>query len=291
MACGAWRPRAGTSVVLSKGSHLVVERSRGRPAAVMIPIDHHRVSLAIPWYGMLLLGTTDESFVGNPDDVADRRRRAADSERSLDRAGSLEALDVRSRFAGLRVLPAGARTTTTRREVTLTRGSGRMLSIAGGKLTTYRRIAIRSSRAEAELGLLPIDRTAHATPGSCSARRCGSGARPRPPRARAGSSEPPCSYLRIACGRRDPAADVPDALEPLVPGAPELVAQVVYAYRHEWASGAEDIVSRRTTLAIRGLDSPELRSRIEALTRSVKHPDDPRDRPGDDRDDVPGARR
>ena len=262
-------PAAGTSVVLSKGSHLVVDRVGEGDAAVMIPIDHHRVSLAIPWNGMLLLGTTDESFVGNPDDVAvtDADERQILSEASIALAG-LEALDVRSRFAGLRVLPAGARTTTTRREVTLTRGSGGMLSIAGGKLTTYRRIAISVlERLKAELGLPAIDRTAHALPGAAAPEAVAASlVRGHPGLEPGAANHLARIYGSLADDVIRAAADVPDALEPLVPGAPELVAQVVYAYRHEWASGAEDIVSRRTTLAIRGLDSPELRSRIEALT-------------------------
>ena len=56
-----------------------------------------------------------------------------------------------------------------------------------------------------------------------------------------------------------------DLLRRLDPRAPEIAAQVAYAYRREWAVTPEDILRRRTTLALRGLDSPELRARVEAL--------------------------
>ena len=58
--------RAGTSVTLSRGAHLVVDRDGGWDAAVTIPIDRHRVAFAVPWAGMLLLGTTDRPFDGDP---------------------------------------------------------------------------------------------------------------------------------------------------------------------------------------------------------------------------------
>jgi glycerol-3-phosphate dehydrogenase len=57
----------------------------------------------------------------------------------------------------------------------------------------------------------------------------------------------------------------PGALERLVPGAPELVAQVHHAREHEWAVTASDVLRRRTTLAMRGHDSPDVRARVEAL--------------------------
>jgi glycerol-3-phosphate dehydrogenase len=54
-------------------------------------------------------------------------------------------------------------------------------------------------------------------------------------------------------------------LRPLAPGAPEVVAQVVYAREREWAVDADDVLRRRTTLALRGLATPAVRAEIEAL--------------------------
>jgi glycerol-3-phosphate dehydrogenase len=46
---------------------------------------------------------------------------------------------------------------------------------------------------------------------------------------------------------------------------PEIWAQVVYARDHEWAETADDVLRRRTTLTIRGLDTDEVRGRVEKL--------------------------
>ena len=57
-------------------------------------------------------------------------------------------------------------------------------------------------------------------------------------------------------------------VEPLAAGAPELAAQAVYAREREWAVGADDVLRRRTTLALRGFDSTELRDRVDGLLRT-----------------------
>jgi len=49
------------------------------------------------------------------------------------------------------------------------------------------------------------------------------------------------------------AEDDPALLRPLHPDAPDVAAQAVYARRREWAVTAEDVLRRRTTLALRGL--------------------------------------
>ncbi len=264
-------PHAGTSVVLSKGSHLVVDGVGDRHAAVTIPIDRDRVSFAIPWHGVLLLGTTDAPFFGNADDVevtdADEKQILSEASSALAGVGLR---DVRYRFAGLRVLPTGTATTTTRREVTLSRGSGGMLSIAGGKLTTYRCIAISVlERLRAELGLPRIDRAAYPLPGAAAPEAAAAAlVRRHPALAPETASHLAHVYGSLADEVLGATADVPNALEPLVSGAPELVAQAVYAYRREWACDVDDVLRRRTTLAIRGLDSTELRCRIETLAHS-----------------------
>ena len=58
--------QAGTSVRLSKGAHLLLEAEGDGRSALTTPLPNGRVSFAIPWEGMLLLGTTDEPFDGDP---------------------------------------------------------------------------------------------------------------------------------------------------------------------------------------------------------------------------------
>jgi glycerol-3-phosphate dehydrogenase len=62
--------------------------------------------------------------------------------------------------------------------------------------------------------------------------------------------------------------EIPNALERIAPGAPDLRAQVYHAIREEWAVTAEDIIYRRTTLGLRGLDTPEVRDAICAVIES-----------------------
>ena len=50
--------------------------------------------------------------------------------------------------------------------------------------------------------------------------------------------------------------------ERIHPDGPEIWAQVVYARDHEWAATADDVLRRRTTLTIRGLDTEQVRDRV-----------------------------
>ncbi|HET8556770.1 MAG TPA: glycerol-3-phosphate dehydrogenase C-terminal domain-containing protein, partial [Gaiellaceae bacterium] len=63
----------------------------------------------------------------------------------------------------------------------------------------------------------------------------------------------------------EPATSDPTLLEPLTPEAPDIAAQAVYAAEREWARTPEDILRRRTTLALRGLADADLTRRVEQL--------------------------
>src|SRR5437764_1148584 len=103
-------PSATPSVRLSKGAHVLLDLDEPWPAALTIPHDKVRVSFALPWQGMLLLGTTDALHDGEPEavDVTE-----ADIGQILTEAAVAVTPDllrreaVRSTFAGLRVLPLG----------------------------------------------------------------------------------------------------------------------------------------------------------------------------------------
>jgi glycerol-3-phosphate dehydrogenase len=263
-------PRAAASVRLSKGAHLVLAGGDGWRAAVTTPLAGGRVSFAIPWEGMLLLGTTDEPYDGDPAAVA---ASDADQAQILDEAGAslrAAAVDpalVRSRFAGLRVLPLSTRTTVrTPRETVVSVGPRGMVSIAGGKLTTWRVIGGRAAR----LALRPLGT------------RPPAGRRPLPgaaapaeiDRALALAHPGVTAGLRDHLGRRygllalavlDAARDDPALLDPVAPGAPDVWAQVVHARDHEWAATADDVLRTRTTLALRGADTADVRAAVERV--------------------------
>ena len=191
--------RAGTSVALSKGAHLVLDRPGEWRAALTVPIDRTRVSFAIPWEGMLLLGTTDRAL----EDGEDAREVTAGEEAQIlaeaARVLPPEALRpgaIRARFAGLRVLPlTGGSTAQARREVTLSRGRLGMLSVAGGKLTTYRAIA-RSvlDVLRVDLDLARVPRRAVPLPGAADPEAVARPCARRPALARA--RPPPGAHLR-----------------------------------------------------------------------------------------------
>ena len=61
--------------------------------------------------------------------------------------------------------------------------------------------------------------------------------------------------------------NAPGALEPVAFGGPDVWAQVHHAVGEEWAVVVEDVVRRRTTLALRGLDTPAVRAGISAVLR------------------------
>jgi glycerol-3-phosphate dehydrogenase len=245
---------------------VLVDPGRSWSAALTIPHDKVRVSFAVPWQGMLLLGTTDQLHEGEPDDVAveepDIEQILAEAAVAID--PSLLGRDrVRATYVGLRVLPGGAGgTTSARRETVYTRGPGGMLSVAGGKLTTYRKIALDALDAvRVELGLHRVDRNPWPLPGAVGLDRMQVPMDVEP----ALRSHLRGLYGSLAAEVLAPALDDPSLLEPLAPGAPEIAAQAVYAFRHEWAQTAEDVARRRTTLALRGIGGAEISARIDAL--------------------------
>jgi glycerol-3-phosphate dehydrogenase len=273
-AAGPWVDRirrledaaAGTSVRLSKGAHVLVRADVDWTAALTVPQDEVRVTFAVPWYGMLLLGTTEEPWTDDPRDV---RADSADIAQLLDEAAV--ALDpallspdrVCASYAGVRVLPAGeGESVSARRETVFSRSAGGMLNVAGGKLTTYRRIALETlDRLRGELGIHRLDKTPWPLPGATGLDQLS-----LPP-----ALEPEIRahlvhlYGSLAGEVLAPAVDEPSLLERLHPDGPDIAAQARYAVAREWARDADDVLLRRTTCFYRGLDTEETRVRAQHL--------------------------
>ena len=267
-------PSAAPSVRLSKGAHVLLDLDEPWPAALTIPHDKVRVSFALPWQGMLLLGTTDALHDGEPEAV---EVTEADIGQILDEAAVAVSPDllrreaVRSAFAGLRVLPLGdGSTTSARRETVYLRGPGGMLTVAGGKLTTHRRIALTAlGLLRAELGLPRLDRRPFPLPGAIDpdegVRRL---ARRVPDLPLAVRAHLVHLYGSLAEEVLAPAVADPDLLQPIHPEGPDLAVQAVYARDVEWAHRAEDVLRRRTTLALRGLSGEDVVTRVEELVNA-----------------------
>jgi glycerol-3-phosphate dehydrogenase len=257
------------SIRLSKGVHVLLSTDTAWSAALTIPHDKVRVSFAVPWAGMLLLGTTDTLHEGAPDAVlaepADVERVLAEAAVALEEP-VVQREHVRAVFAGLRVLPQSGRDTAhARRETVYIRDDSGLLSVAGGKLTTYRRIALDAlERLRSDLGLQRIDRQPWPLPGAAGLDRVTLPVEVSPPlRAHLLGL-----YGSLAPEVLEPALADPALLEPLTPGAPDIAAQAIYAAEREWARNPEDILRRRTTLALRGLADAELTRRVERLTET-----------------------
>jgi glycerol-3-phosphate dehydrogenase len=217
-------PSCRPLTTLSKGIHLVFPLDEPWRAGVAAYSDDHRTTFAVPWQGMLLVGTTDTPFFGDPEAA---RVEPHDEEGLLEAAGRLLPAEllrrdrIRFRFAGLRVLRAGAGDTArASREHIVGVGPGRIVSVAGGKLTLHRLIARQA------LLRLPAE------------------VRPRVARAPAF----PAVTDKAAQGLR---------------------AQIEHAIEHEWAVTVDDLVRRRTHLALQARDDESTRAELATLLRAA----------------------
>jgi glycerol-3-phosphate dehydrogenase len=253
-------PRAEPMSRLSKGVHVLLPLPSEWKAAVAGPVGGTRVAFALPWEGRLMLGTTDTPYDGDADQVTveDADIDQVFGEASLSLPEELLRRDrIVYSFAGLRVLELGGPTTAeTPREHVITSGRLGMVSVAGGKLTTHRRIAMDVLRRlddrrarEHRLRDVPLP-----------------GAGPMPPRPVEVDPEV-WDHLRRHYGSE--VSELlkyreiePDALERVHPEGPDIWAQVHHGVRAEWAATVEDVVRRRTSLAVRGLATSQVRARI-----------------------------
>ncbi|MFG3283592.1 FAD-dependent oxidoreductase [Streptomyces sp. NPDC048111] len=278
-------PAAAPSIRLSKGAHLVLKRTAPWKAALATPIDKYRITFALPWEDMLLLGTTDEEFEGDPADV---RVTEADTAQILDEA----AFSIRDQqlsrdlitysFAGLRVLPGGpGDTSKAKRETVVTEGRGGMLSVAGGKWTTFRHIGRTVMKKLEQLpghplgndfepisalpGKMPLPGIAN--PRAVAHRLMLDGRAPGAQMAADTAKHLATHYGSLSFDIARLADEDTSLAERIHPDAPEIWAQVAYARDHEWAETADDVLRRRTTLTIRGLATDEIRGKVDDLLR------------------------
>jgi len=148
-ATGPWAdglPHSRVKLRVTKGIHLVVERSRLSVPETIVMTEGKRILFAIPWGERTILGTTDTDYEGSLDEVT---AEAADVDYVLRITNQffpkakLNTLDVVSAWAGLRPLladPNGNPSDISRSHEIRTPEPG-WWDVAGGKLTTYRLMA------------------------------------------------------------------------------------------------------------------------------------------------------
>ncbi len=238
-------PAAPRLIAPSQGIHLVLDKSFSPgDTAIMVPhTDDGRVIFLVPWHGRILVGTTDVAL-----DVISPEPRPMDEEIDflLEHAGRYltrdpKRSDILSVFAGIRPLIRSEgkdKTSSLSRDHHLAIGQSGLVTIAGGKWTTYRKMA--------EDTVTQAARFAGLAARSCKTENLPlhgwiSGVDPRDHFSAYGSDREEIQEMI----RRQP-----DLGQPLHYKLPYLRAEVVWAVRHEWAQTLSDVLRHRTRALI-----------------------------------------
>jgi glycerol-3-phosphate dehydrogenase len=252
------------NVKLVKGSHIVVPRQYEGEHAFILQNDDRRVVFMIPYEGKFtLIGTTDIAVAGDPSNPAASPEEIAYLCRAANRylARAVAPAHVVWHYAGVRPLydDGTANPSAITRDYTLRldadEGAAPVLSVFGGKITTYRKLAEHA-----------LDKL---RPWFPSMRGTWTADKPLPGGEFAAEFEKftdvdlPCGYpwlpdqVRRALARRHGAAthmvlDGARSLDDLGAcfGAELFAREVDYLVEHEWARTAEDILYRRTKTAL-----------------------------------------
>ena len=261
-------PQRPAMVAPSQGVHLIVERHflPGTHALLVPKTEDGRVLFVVPWLGKLILGTTDtprDDLAREPapflDEVEFILREAG---RYLSRAPTRA--DVRSVWVGLRPLvkPSGEEAESTKalsREHTVLVGRSGLVTVTGGKWTTYRAMAEDVLDHAMARGLLAR------RPGGVTARLPLLGSAPGRP-----LWEPPGEHLygsEVAMLRSLPGADHWLWRDGDSGRAGLSEAMVRFAVRHEMARDVEDVLARRCRLLF--LDAAEAARQADAVAALV----------------------
>jgi glycerol-3-phosphate dehydrogenase len=233
-------PGASKIISPSQGIHFVLDKSfLPGNHAIMIPhTDDGRVLFAVPWHNRVILGTTDTpvkeiKLEPRPlaEEIAYLLKYAA---RYLSKDPRPE--DVLSVYTGLRPLmkgEAGASTASLSREHTLLVSEAGLITITGGKWTTYRRMGeVTVDKAIEVGGLTKVD---------CPTRELRLHGYQQ-----ASEPDPFGVYGSDAPALKELLAEQPGWDQPLHPNLPYLTGEVVWAARYEMARTVEDFLARRT---------------------------------------------
>ena len=237
-------PDAVDTLRPSQGTHIVLDRSfLPGDAAIMIPkTDDGRVLFAIPWNDRVVVGTTDEEVSG-PE--LEPRPMQDELDFLIEHAGRYlvknpSADDVLSAFAGIRPLvtdptnPSAGDTSDISREHVLHISKNGLVTISGGKWTTYRKMAqdtIDQAAVLADVEPQPsVTEHLHIHGWHENTEQFGDLAH----------------YGSDAVALNGLMRDRPELAELLDERLPIRAAQVVWGTRHEMARTVEDILARRT---------------------------------------------
>jgi len=286
-AAGVWsdeiarlqNPQARNHLRPSKGIHIVLPSEKfGNRAAVLIPsLGEQRFLFVIPWQGRTVIGTTDTDYTGDLDEPraeSDEITRVAESAARYFPGAGVSRNDVISSYAGLRPLVSGDGKSTkelSRKEEIFENESG-LISIIGGKLTTWRRMAERV----VDLVARKLERSGRSI--TASIHLANSASLAGNLKEAATEFDVPVAiveHLMQSYGGNfravlEIARESEELKRTLIHGLPHIEAEVVYAARSEMAMTAEDFLSRRTRIALLAPDGGrECAARVETLMRNI----------------------
>jgi len=279
-------PSLPQRVRTTKGVHLLVPRRR-------LPLNHAfmviseldgRPLFAVPWRNVILLGTTDTDFSGNPDELWASREDVDYLLRSFNYyfpTVNLSDADIISSFAGLRPLvyqpdkPASAVT----REHIVFEAPGNVFNIVGGKLTTYRRMAedlLNFIRKHSEVLKVPARSISIRKPlygGEISDYTAFRHRKLRELEKEYGLPAEISIHLLDTYGvhveeLQPLLRQKPDLREPIVQGLPFIWAQLPYAIEHEMTVALDDFLIRRTHIL--SLDWDQGRAVVERVAQAMQ---------------------
>jgi glycerol-3-phosphate dehydrogenase len=254
------------SIRPSRGTHVTIaEADLPLVAGAIVPAGGGRTIFALPWLGRSLVGTTDNDYEGELDHV---RPGEEDLDYLLGAVNeffgtSLGTGDLTGAYAGVRPLIStgdSRKSVDISRKAELYETSSGLITITGGKLTTWRRMA-----------KLAVDRLVEreGRDAPCRTHEIPLGLAIAPEELPDVPGVPEGSYAALADRYGHAAQDVlavaaqwPELAAPIVPGLPDLLVEAVHAARAEQARSVGDVLLRRTRLgllAARQLDGPDAR--------------------------------
>ena len=263
----------------TKGVHIVVDAAKlpVKHAVVCFHPTDERVLFALPWGDRAYVGTTDTDYTGEPGDVA---ANAADVDYLIAAsnyhfpAHPIERSDVIATWAGLRPLVAppgdGVDESAVSREHEILVGRNGLLTIAGGKLTTYRRMSAEVvDRAEQLLRLSGTKKRSNPSRTEHDPLPGGQGWPADDDHGKVAALVETAAEGHLDLRRARHLADTygmraiplaqtiaadPSLATPLVEGRVEVRGQVAWAVHEEFAATVSDIMIRRTQLFYRDED-------------------------------------
>jgi glycerol-3-phosphate dehydrogenase len=251
------------TIVPSRGTHITL-RYEDLPlrAGAVVPAGEGRSIFALPWLGRSLIGTTDNNYEGDIDHV---QPSAEDVDYLLAAINEFFGVElghqhVTGAYAGVRPLISSGdsrKSVDISRKAELYETSSGLITITGGKLTTWRRMA-----------KLAVDRLVErdGRQAPCRTQEIPLGAPIDPAELPRVEGVPQAAYERLAgrygyAARRvlDTAASRGELAQPIVAELPDLLAEAPFSAVHEQARSVGDVLLRRTRLgllAARELSAP-----------------------------------